>query len=83
MKYLPFSGHNTDGKYFVSSNKLAYSSETRPRRIHVFTEKGRDGHVTPVNDVEIDDIACGLNHAVRNLTFNLGVEQYVVIEARH
>ncbi|CAH1774062.1 unnamed protein product [Owenia fusiformis] len=57
-------GHNTDGKYFVTSNKLSYECELRPRRVHVFIEKSRDGHVSGMSDVEIVDIACGQNHTL-------------------
>lgn len=58
------AGHNTDGKYFVTSNKLGFSCETRPRRVMVFIDKARDGTITPVMDVEITDLACGPNHIV-------------------
>ncbi|KAB7498005.1 Protein RCC2-like protein [Armadillidium nasatum] len=57
-------GHNTDGKFFVSSNKLTYQFETSPRRVPVFVERSKDGHPTPVTDVKIVDIACGNNHSV-------------------
>lgn len=30
----------------------------------LFIEKSRDGHVIPIEDVKIVDIACGLNHAL-------------------
>ena len=59
-----FLGHNSDGKYFVTASKLGYSCETKPRRIVVFIETGSNGQVTPVNDVEIVDVACGANHTV-------------------
>ncbi|KAG8227165.1 hypothetical protein J437_LFUL001709, partial [Ladona fulva] len=55
-------GHNTDGKYFVTSNKLAFACITVPKRIVFFIEKGRDGHVIPVEGVEVRDVACGTNH---------------------
>lgn len=61
-------GHNTDGKFFVSSNKLTYQFETSPRRVPVFVERSKDGHPTPVTDVKIVDIACGNNHSV---SFNI------------
>ncbi|KAK2148571.1 hypothetical protein LSH36_491g03051 [Paralvinella palmiformis] len=57
-------GHNTDGKYFVTSNKMTFSCELQPRKVQVFIEKTREGHVVPVIDVEVQDIACGVNHAV-------------------
>lgn len=57
-------GHNTDGKYFVTSNKLSFKCETVPRKVNVFIEKGRDGQISPVTDVEIRDIAAGINHSI-------------------
>ncbi|XP_071451765.1 protein RCC2 homolog [Hetaerina americana] len=57
-------GHNTDGKYFATSNKLAFACITSPKRILFFVEKGRDGHVVPVEGVEVTDVACGTNHTV-------------------
>lgn len=61
---LLFSGHNTDGKYFVTSNKMEYKCEMIPRKVNVFIEKTRDGHVIPVTDVDVREVACGLNHTV-------------------
>lgn len=57
-------GHNTDGKYFVTSNKLSYQFETSARRIPVFVECTKGGHPRPVPDVQIVDVACGNNHTV-------------------
>lgn len=57
-------GHNTDGKYFITSNKLAFQFERVPRRVPIFVERSKDGHPTPVTDVQIADIACGANHTV-------------------
>jgi len=57
-------GHNTDGKYFVSSNKLSFKCELSPRKVNVWIEKSRDGRVSPVLDVDVRDVACGSNHAV-------------------
>ncbi|XP_014665982.1 PREDICTED: protein RCC2-like [Priapulus caudatus] len=57
-------GHNTDGKYFVTSNKLAYYCETVPRQVALFIEKDRDNRIQPVMDVFITDVACGNNHSV-------------------
>ena len=57
-------GHNTDGQFFVTSNKLTFQCETKMRAIHIFIEKTRDGQVIPISDVEITDIACGTNHSV-------------------
>lgn len=59
-----FLGHNTDGKYFVTSNKMSFRCETRPRKVNVFIEKARDGHIVPVTDVEVRELACGANHTV-------------------
>jgi len=58
------TGHNTDGKYFVTASKLGFSCETRPRRVMVFIEKSRDGVVSAVTDVEVHDVVCGQNHVV-------------------
>ncbi|XP_077302046.1 protein RCC2 [Arctopsyche grandis] len=57
-------GHNTDGKYLVTSNRLSYNFETSPKRIIAYIEKSKDGHVTTVDDVQITDVACGINHTV-------------------
>ncbi|CAI9741573.1 Hypothetical predicted protein [Octopus vulgaris] len=57
-------GNNSDGKYFVTSNKLSFKCELVPKKLHVFIEKTRDGHIIPVTDVEIRDVSCGLNHTV-------------------
>ncbi|KAF4532598.1 hypothetical protein B566_EDAN013376 [Ephemera danica] len=57
-------GHNSDGKYFVTCNKLGFACETKPKRIMFYVEKGRDGHTQPVDDVEIRELACGTNHTV-------------------
>ncbi|KAI7697510.1 Protein RCC2 -like protein [Sarcoptes scabiei] len=57
-------GHNTEAKYFASGNKLAYKCEYSPRKVMLFIEKNRDGHTTPVEDVKIVDIACGINHSL-------------------
>ncbi|XP_045541786.1 protein RCC2 homolog [Papilio machaon] len=57
-------GHNTDGKYFVSSTKLSYHFETVPKHIGFFYEKSKEGHVMAVKDVDIVDFSCGNNHTV-------------------
>lgn len=73
-------GHNTEGKYFASGNKLAYKCEYAPRRIAFFIEKTRDNHVVPVEGVKIVDVACGLNHTVaiddKNRCFSWGFGGY-------
>lgn len=57
-------GHNTDGKYFVTSNKVAYHTENSPRVVTVFVEKAKGGQVSPVTDVTVTEIACGVNHTI-------------------
>lgn len=57
-------GHNTDGKYFKTSTKLCYNFETSPKRIVLYIEKSKDGHVSPVDVPEIVSFDCGQNHTV-------------------
>ncbi|XP_031617169.1 protein RCC2 homolog [Contarinia nasturtii] len=57
-------GHNTDGKYFINSNKMSFHFETSPKRVVLYIEKSKDGHVTPIDGVQIVDFACGNNHTV-------------------
>uniref|UniRef100_A0A2A4JMU6 RCC1-like domain-containing protein n=1 Tax=Heliothis virescens TaxID=7102 RepID=A0A2A4JMU6_HELVI len=57
-------GHNTDGKYFVTSTKLSFHFETVPKHVAHFFEKTKEGHVNIVKDVEIVDFSCGNNHTV-------------------
>ncbi|XP_077511895.1 protein RCC2 homolog isoform X1 [Amblyomma americanum] len=57
-------GHNTDGRYFVTSNKLQFKCELVPRRVQVFIDRSREGHVVSVDDVHIIDVASGLNHTI-------------------
>lgn len=57
-------GHNTDGKYFITSSKMSFHFETSPKRVPLYIEKAKDGHVTPVDDVQIVDFSCGNNHTV-------------------
>lgn len=57
-------GQNTDGKYFKTSTKLCYHYETSPKRIVLYIEKSKDGHVSPVDVTEIVDFSCGQNHTV-------------------
>lgn len=66
------TGHNTDGKYFINSNKMSFHFETSPKRIVLYFEKSKDGHVTPIEGVQIVDFSCGNNHTVsggRNRTW--------------
>lgn len=62
-----FQGHNTDGKYFINSNKMSFHFETSPKRVVLYIEKSKDGHVTPIDGVQIVDFACGNNHTVIRL----------------
>ncbi|XP_018319539.1 protein RCC2 homolog [Agrilus planipennis] len=57
-------GHNTDGKYFKTSTRLCFHYETSPKRIVLYIEKSKDGHVSPVDVSEIVDFSCGQNHTV-------------------
>ena len=57
-------GHNTEGKYFASGNKLAYRCEYSPRKVMFFVEKTRDGHFIPVENVQIVNVVCGINHTL-------------------
>jgi len=57
-------GHNTDGKYFVTSNKMAFHTENSPRVVTVFVEKAKTGQVTPITDVTVAEVACGVNHTI-------------------
>jgi len=58
------TGHNTDGKYFITSNRMDFMTENTPRVITVYVEKARDGTVTPLHDVDAREIACGTNHTL-------------------
>lgn len=62
-------GHNTDGKYFQTSTKMAFHHETSPKRVVLYIERSKDGHVTPIDGVQIVDFSCGTNHTV-NITFS-------------
>ncbi|XP_074600983.1 protein RCC2 homolog [Brevipalpus obovatus] len=57
-------GHNSEGKYFTTGNKISYHCELSPRRVVVFIEKTREGHVIPLEDVRITGIAAGINHCL-------------------
>ena len=57
-------GHNSEGKYFTTGNKIAFQCETTPRKIVLFVEKQRDGHSIPVDDVIIKEVSAGVNHAL-------------------
>ncbi|OQR80194.1 protein RCC2-like [Tropilaelaps mercedesae] len=55
-------GNNTDGQYFVTSSKLAFNYVTTPKRIPLFVEKEKDGRPSPIHDVKVVDVSCGMNH---------------------
>ena len=43
---------------------MTFSCEMKPRKVQVFIEKTHEGHILPVTDVEVVDVACGTNHSV-------------------
>jgi alpha-tubulin suppressor-like RCC1 family protein len=43
---------------------MSFHFELSPKRVVLFIEKAKDGHVTPVDDVQIVDFSCGNNHTV-------------------
>ncbi|XP_077998903.1 protein RCC2-like [Glandiceps talaboti] len=57
-------GHNNDGQYFVTSTKHSFDCQLVPRKIHIFTEKTREGHIVQVHNVLLTDVVCGNNHTV-------------------
>lgn len=57
-------GHNTDGRYFVSGNKLSFQCEVVPRRVGFFVERHKEAIVKHFENVNIVDVACGLNHTI-------------------
>lgn len=69
-------GHNTEGKYFVTSTKMSFHFQTSPKKIVLYVEKTKDGHVTPIDEVKIVDFSCGNNHTVaidsKNRAFSWG-----------
>ncbi|XP_022085446.1 protein RCC2 homolog [Acanthaster planci] len=56
-------GHNTNGQYFVTSNKTSFDCVLTPRRIGGYIEKNRDG-IKFLDNIVIKDVACGANHTV-------------------
>lgn len=56
-------GHNSNGEYIGQANRISYNFEKVPKRIMFYVEKTKD-HVTPIDDVDILDVACGTNHTV-------------------
>ncbi|XP_066591146.1 protein RCC2 homolog isoform X1 [Prorops nasuta] len=69
-------GHNTDGKYFITNTKMAFHFEKVPKRIVLYVERAKDGHITPLDRVEITDFSCGYYHTVaidsKNRAFSWG-----------
>lgn len=69
MKFRPFSrlseGHNTDGKYFITANRLAFHLVHSPTLVSNYIEKTKEGRKMPVSNVKIVQFACGKNHTVR------------------
>lgn len=43
---------------------MSFHFETSPKRVVLYIEKSKDGHVTPIDGVQIVDFACGNNHTV-------------------
>lgn len=57
-------GHNTDGKYIKSANKVCFDYEVVPKAIKGFMQKSKNGVVSQVKDVVIVDLSCGADHTV-------------------
>lgn len=73
-------GNNTDGKYFITANRLSFNFETSPLKIENFVEK-EDGHVKEMfTNVKIVDFAVGPHHTVaideENRAFSWGFGGY-------
>ena len=62
----------------MTSNKLAFKCEHNPRKVNVWIEKARDGRITPILDVEVRDVVCGVNHTVRFCLFVLKFNKAVI-----
>lgn len=71
-------GHNTDGKYFLTSTKMSFHFETSPKQIVLYVEKTKEGHVTPMEDIRIVDFACGNNHSVSLIFFLFFVFFFII-----
>lgn len=56
-------GHNTNGEYFVTANKLGRSCVKVPKQITAYIEKTKD-NIKQVNVADIIDVSCGTNHTV-------------------
>uniref|UniRef100_A0A336MC17 CSON014833 protein n=1 Tax=Culicoides sonorensis TaxID=179676 RepID=A0A336MC17_CULSO len=57
-------GNNTEGKYFITANKLSFHYETIPKRIVMYVDKDKTGHFNAIHGVKIEDFSCGPNHTV-------------------
>lgn len=44
---------------------MSFHFETSPKRVVLYIEKSKDGHVTPIDGVQVVDFACGNNHTVK------------------
>jgi alpha-tubulin suppressor-like RCC1 family protein len=55
---------------------LAFHFEKAPKRIVIYVERTKDGHITPLDGVEITDFSCGYHHTVaidsKNRAFSWG-----------
>ncbi|KAJ8965578.1 hypothetical protein NQ317_019865 [Molorchus minor] len=77
-------GHNTDGKYFKTSTKLCFHFQTSPKRIVLYIEKSKDGHVSPVDVTEVvprlikyfDSQSRGVRSVHCGSTYSLAVTEY-------
>ncbi|KXJ70324.1 protein RCC2 [Aedes albopictus] len=73
-------GHNTDGKYFITANRLTFHYEMSPKRLETFVDKTSEGRIVPMENVKIVDFACGNNHTVaidsKNRAFAWGFGGY-------
>ncbi|KAJ0183990.1 hypothetical protein K1T71_000413 [Dendrolimus kikuchii] len=57
-------GHNTDGRFIQSANKISFDYIIAPKPIKTFIQKGKGAAVEPLRDVVIVDLACGADHTV-------------------
>ena len=58
-------GNNTDGKFLEKAGKESFDWVDAPTKLTLFVEKDpRSKAVTPLRNVKVKEIACGLNHTV-------------------
>jgi len=58
-------GNNTDGKFLEKAGKESFDWVDAPTKLTLFVEKDpRTKAVTPLRNVKVKEIACGLNHTV-------------------